>query len=1171
MDMMADDLDKLIEDQKAKLAQDKAELENDPPYMEMRNKESEKLSETSKMLISMAKENIPPNSQQNYYLGDYGMSLPLGEEYERKRHKLKEELQQDYRRYLSQKNYLTAAEVDPYTWGLSLPIDERRSAKNEMDRNKKPVTRLQPELHAEVQPCNTGAEPPKKDAFTSTEGYEELPNKRWLEENRYHRLDDEVESRSRLLNRRLDEDLDVPGRRYREFARRSVIPIRKHHRLDEDHDFDRRYYRMDYDPETSEEMDPRFRSESAFDRKTPQIFYTNRPYLDGIVRDLPADHRDELKEKACVQQTSRTGNSRNRVQISASANELAKRAAEIPYTTGLVLGCQDPEHLQRKKEKYRQELIEQMAEQQRNRRREKELELSVAASGAQDPEKMLNRLKQFGLTVRTSEVKVPPERPSVAFRTPVPISTASPVNEDFHRGLASTLGEIAAPRLAPMPPPPPPVLTDNCRTPYDDAYYFYGVRNPLDPNLACCGTGVMGMQPTPNPDPPLTQAPVEQSVSNVGQRDTGDRQRSIGVFPGIKPKPSKEATLSYLQELQQQIREREEQRRQEREQKKRYEAKLEAEMRNYSPWGKGGGGAPLRDAEGNLIADLNMMHKQNEDAYRNPEARLNQDKRAVVSVDLSLASSRPENTEASTNKIADFKFAQTSPFARGNVFNEPPSSQRLKQQESYKNFLRLQIEEKRRREEAEREKLRMEEEKEEKRLAEERMRIQKAYEDEQEQQRRKEEEQRRKREEIMRLGEERQKEAERRIKGKEEKKDEQLKQYFEKEKKEEEKKVFSRQPSPIVPALQKKLKEERIPSAESHISCNAQDLPQPRVPSPPVPARRNELRALEERKNVLNELSEMRKQLHSEGRRLQEQLLNVASDDDVPITRGRREKNPKDIFEMARRRIQAPVRRPSSKVAQDPVNIQNIREFNELKYKDSETRMGLRHMYPDPPKDDQTLEIQQQALLREQQKKLNRMRIRREIEDDFASGSNPQTMGLFRSESHQSLKNTPLESDSTFIRVNGEAFTDLGEVNLSPQLPPSARQRRRIKQQALECAEDVPPSQTPWLQPDSFSLHSNISLDADQLKGKNEERLHRLTELQQKSACLGEADDLWNQIPPNTGRRCGSVDTVATEPWLRPGTSETFQRFVVEQSNPAKISPESLLPLSWQGLSTAHG
>uniref|UniRef100_A0A8C8AHY1 Centrosome and spindle pole associated protein 1 n=1 Tax=Otus sunia TaxID=257818 RepID=A0A8C8AHY1_9STRI len=828
---MADDLDKFIEDQKAKLAQDKAELENDPPYMEVRNKESEKLSETSKMLISMAKENIPPNSQQKYPLGDYGLSLPLGEEYERKKHKLKEELRQDYRRYLSQgisqakrkKNYLTTGEVDPYTQGLSLPIDERRSAKEKLrlERNKEYNQylrdkeewneRLRKLGKKNTEPCNTGAEPPKKDAFTSTEGYEELLNKRWLEEDRYYRLDDEVELRSRLLNKRLDEDLDVPNRRHRGFASQSVIPIRKHHRLDEDRDFGRRYYRMDYDPEISEEMDPRFRCESTYDRKTPRVFYS------------------------------------------------------IPNSG------QDRELLQRKKEKYRQELIEQMAEQQRNKRREKELELSVAASGARDPEKKPNRLKQFGLIARTSEEKVPPEKPRVAFQTPVPVPSTSSLNEDFHRGLASTLGEIAAPRLAPMPPPPPPVLTDNYRTPYDDAYYFYGARNPLDPNLAYCKLMILGG---------LVVRVIQMTAFNL--RNTGDRQRSIGVFSEEKPKSSKEAILSYQQELQQQIREREERRRQEKEEKERYEAKLEAEMRNYNPWGKGGGGAPLRDAKGNLIADLNMMHKQNEDAYLNPEARLYEDKRAIVSVDLSLASPRPENTEASTNKIAGFTFAQTSPFARGNVFGEPPSPQHLKRQESYKNFLRLQIEEKRRREEAEREKLRMEEEKEEKRLAEERMRIQKAYEVEQEQKRKKEEQV----------------------------------QYFD--------------------------------------------------------------TLTFERKNVINELSEMRKQLRSEERRLQEQLLNVASDDDVPVTR--REKNPKDIFEMARLRLQAPVRRPSSKEAQDPINIQNIWEFNELKYKDSETRMGLRHMYPDPPKDDQTLEIQQQALLREQQKKLDRMRMRRETE-----------------------------------------------------------------------------------------------------------------------------------------------------------------------------------------------
>ncbi|NXY45473.1 CSPP1 protein, partial [Ceuthmochares aereus] len=165
---------------------------------------------------------------------------------------------------------------------------------------------------------------------------------------------------------------------------------------------------------------------------------------------------------------------------------------------------------------------------------------------------------------------------------------------------------------------------------------------------------------------------------------------------------------------------------------------------------------------------------------------------------------------------------------------------------------------------------------------------------------------------------------------------------------------------------------------------------------------------------------------------------------------------------------------------------------------------------------------------------------------------------------------------SVFPGANGEMFPALGEVNSSPQLPLSARERRRIKQKASEYAEDVPLSQTPVLQPDSFSLHSNFSLDVDQLKGKNEERLRRLTELQQKSAylgdniSLGEADDLLKQVSSNAGRRPSSVDTVATEPWLRPGTSEALRRLTAEQSSPAKLSPKNPL-LSWEGLSTAHG
>uniref|UniRef100_A0A8C3S262 Centrosome and spindle pole-associated protein 1 n=1 Tax=Chelydra serpentina TaxID=8475 RepID=A0A8C3S262_CHESE len=288
---MANDLNQFIEDQKAKLAQDKAELENDPPYMEIRSKGAKKLSETSKVLISMAKENIPPNSQQNYLLGmiyEYGLSLPLGDEYERKKHKLKEELRQDYRRYLSQKNYLTTNEVDPYTQGLSLPIGERRSAKEKLrlERNREYNQylrdkeewneRVQPGLRSQIQLSCADSEPPKKDAFTSTEAYEELLNRKRLEEDRYRRLDDEAELRDRILHKKLDEELDISNRKHHRFDCKPDISPRRHQRFDEDRHFDRRHYKLDYDPEINEEMDPRFRYESDYDKKPLRVFHAER-------------------------------------------------------------------------------------------------------------------------------------------------------------------------------------------------------------------------------------------------------------------------------------------------------------------------------------------------------------------------------------------------------------------------------------------------------------------------------------------------------------------------------------------------------------------------------------------------------------------------------------------------------------------------------------------------------------------------------------------------------------------------------------------------------------------------------------------------------------------------------------------------------------------------------
>nr|KAG8539750.1 hypothetical protein GDO81_020418 [Engystomops pustulosus] len=241
--------------------------------------------------------------------------------------------------------------------------------------------------------------------------------------------------------------------------------------------------------------------------------------------------------------------------------------------------------------------------------------------------------------------RAPPERPRVAFQTPLPEPAVSgnaypaaynAAREEYHRGISNSLGEIVAPRIAAVPPPQPPVLIDNYRTPYDDAYYYYGARNPLDPNLAYHPPGMMTMQTAPGISMPTThviQTYPEDHIHDNKQKSGTGKGASLGSFPEERPRQTREAVLSYQEELERQIREKNDRRRKEKEEKERYDAKLEAEMKNYNPWGKGGGGAPLKDQKGNLITDLKQMHKYNED----PDARAHEDKREVVAVDNNLA------------------------------------------------------------------------------------------------------------------------------------------------------------------------------------------------------------------------------------------------------------------------------------------------------------------------------------------------------------------------------------------------------------------------------------------------------------------------------------------------------------------------------------------------------
>ncbi|KAM5315334.1 centrosome and spindle pole-associated protein 1 isoform 1-T4 [Glossophaga mutica] len=1219
---MADNLDKFIEECKAKLAKDKAELESDPPYMEMKGKSSEKLSENSKILISMAKENIPPNSQQTRgSLGlDYGLSLPLGEDYERKKHKLKEELRQDYRRYLTQgiteakrkKNFLSTSETDPSTLGVSLPIGDRLSAKERLklernkeynqflrgkeestekfrqiekstehksQRNKKPISQVQPDLPSQIQTFYQNSEGPRRDVLTPSETYEELLNQRRLEEDRYRHLDDEIELRNRRIIKKRNEEVDISNKKHQRYASKVDVPDRRFDRFHEHRVLDRRYHRPDQDPEVSEEMDERFRYESDYDRRPLRVYTSDRMYGNRQGNVPPMAYGGDVTDQSNIRISS-AGNT------SAQDNEAPRSTREIcsPFA-GMLFGGEDREVIQRRKEKYRQELLEQMAEQKKNKKREKDLELMVAASGVQDPEKSPDRLKQFSVAPRHLEEKIPPERPRVAFQTPLPPLSTPPAppfppvqsiplqSEDLHSGLSSTLGEMVPPRIVPLPPPPllPPLAT-NYRTPYDDAYYFYGARNTMDPSLAYYGSGVMGVQPAAHVSAPVTHQPAPPLVNTVGQNElkiTCDQAMNSGLFFEDKPKPSKQLLQSYQEALQQQIREREERRKKEREEKEEYEAKLEAEMRTYNPWGKGGGGAPLRDSEGNLITDLNRMHRQNIDAYHNPDARPYEDKRAVVSLEQNLATSNAENLEDSANKNSGHMQTQSSPFARGNVFGEPPTELQIRQQELYKNFLRFQIEEKKQREEAERERLRIAEEKEEKRLAEQRARIQQEYEEEQEKKREKEEEQRLKNEELIRLAEERRKEAEKKKKEEEEKHKQQLQHYYERENIIGEETKRLRQPSPVVPALQNKIasKVQRPPSVDSIINSYIQEHSVSRAQSPPVPARKNQLRAEEEKKNVIMELSEMRKQLRSEERRLQGRLRHLDSDDEVHIKK--RERNPMDIFDMARHRLQAPVRRQSPK-GLDPATFQNIRDFNELKDRDSETRADLKLMYPDPPRDHYTLEIQQQALLRAQQKKLNRLKMQESAEVDLDAIPNTKIRDhrMPREDTNDFLKNSLLESDSAFIGAYGETYPAFEEdAVLPPSQLPSARERRRSKLKGLAFENSRPDVLS-----DGLSLKSESSVNVDQIRMRNEERMRRLNELQNKPINTDDESSLVD--PEDIMKHVGDdgSSSVATEPWLRPGTSETLKRFMAEQLDQEQQQvPGKPGTLNWQGLSTAHG
>ncbi|KAM4605914.1 centrosome and spindle pole-associated protein 1 [Polymixia lowei] len=1135
---------------------------------------------------------------------DFGFQL--GEEYKKKKQKLQEELRLDYRLYVTKKKDLKTRDPFSQPQNLSLPIEERRTAKDKLrdERHKEyniflneqaglgRLKRQTSQMTSQVQTSNalcicspTSPLPiPGARANVHPSHRERLPSRR----------DASTLTEAAGTGSRPGARGDEPPGRRRWGLPRSEDLLEHLERRPRRHKGQRVEYSSEEDLNTDEEEDLEFARGRRRDRHNREPEYTER--RKGRTRQPRADralHGRALQDTKTVEapgvhdQHNRNWIRKSHLQMpdSMRTTERSRSAAskdKAEFATGLLIGTVEGNAAsQMRKDRYRQELLEQMAEQQRNKRKERELELRVAATGAVDPEKKPDRIKQFGAVNREyggwrrdvpyrpgmgvdasgndpspgprdnkpsagAEERGPAGRPHVAFPSPTALDYSlalaqlagrtvpgagtgtgaapgvpglSSVNEDFHRSLSNTLGEMAAPRLAGIPPPVPPTISDTYRTPYDEAYFYYGARNPLDPSLPSYGPpGGIRQQSVVIPNLPQGAPPPAPSYRSGATSQHEALPSAIGALPGEKSKQTRENALSYQEALRRQeeirreqsqhfykIKETEERKRREREERERYDARIQAEMKAYDPWGRSGGGAPIKDQRGHLVSDLNQMHRTNEQAYMNPKSRV-------------------KDRPPSTHRISGFPFAaETSPFT-----DQPPT-----QQDSYRDFLKQQIEEKKRKQAEERERIRMEEEREEKRQAEQRARMQQEYEEEQQKTRKKAIEQSLANKELIRRAEERRGEQERR------------------------KKLGDRQ-------------KPRPPTAESRLSSGAaSERSTPAPQSPPVPARRNQLRAKEDQQGVIYELSALRRHLRSEQRRLAGQLVQTHREEtDTPLPARRRGLPKVDVFDMARiHAAQGSTRRAHSGATH--VNMQNIREFNQLKYRDTASRQEVRHAYPDPPSDADTLDVQQQALLREQQRVIRTMR-RREDDDHIDRPQNHR-----RPRDNPALncqRDTLLASESAFIDCWGasDTFPEPVRKQRSPQSSAEDTQRRRDYQdEAVR-----PDGQREYdIQPDARPPGSEPSPTSERGRAPHQHRIRRPGHLghdhnrRAEGLSGGEGDTVSLPSTPCAPGGRVSAETVATEPWLRPGTSGAAK----PPGHGEKPTGRDAKEPAWDGPSTYHG
>jgi hypothetical protein len=110
----------------------------------------------------------------------------------------------------------------------------------------------------------------------------------------------------------------------------------------------------------------------------------------------------------------------------------------------------------------------------------------------------------------------------------------------------------------------------------------------------------------------------QQNRNDNRSRRDGDNGFQIGHE--VDKDTEQMAKKRYQQELQAQMREKQMRKVQAKQEKDEYEKKLEADIKRYNYFGRSGGGAPMRDKDGNVVANLADL--------RNPPQQQNQTSRS---------------------------------------------------------------------------------------------------------------------------------------------------------------------------------------------------------------------------------------------------------------------------------------------------------------------------------------------------------------------------------------------------------------------------------------------------------------------------------------------------------------------------------------------------------------